>query len=264
MLDDVQEPAAVRVPAAQRIRAEATSCFRLPRGNGPGIACSTISCKCAPAFIGSPRADVLQRSTPDHPGSSTSRRELAHRTTTTSSSSTATSSTAAARRAYRADVGIRGDTIAAIGDLSKRTAAIDASTRRTGRHPGFIDLLGHSEGAVLIDPNLEAKDPAGRDHGGDRRRAFARADQRRDGGGGQSHASRPASRRDVALARRLHARDREARLRDQLRVLHRRRESARDRHRRRRPRADAGRAEADGGASSIRRCATARSASRRR
>jgi N-acyl-D-amino-acid deacylase len=57
----------------------------------------------------------------------------------------------------RADVGIRGDTIAEIGDLSKRTATttIDAKTQVVT--PGFIDLLGHSEGSVLIDPKLEGK-----------------------------------------------------------------------------------------------------------
>lgn len=58
---------------------------------------------------------------------------------------------------YRADVGIKGDSIAAIGDLSHVTAAtrIDASNQVVT--PGFIDLLGHSEGAVLIDPRLEGK-----------------------------------------------------------------------------------------------------------
>jgi N-acyl-D-amino-acid deacylase len=60
-------------------------------------------------------------------------------------------------RAVRADVGIRGDTIAAIGDLSKETAAttLDASGKIVA--PGFIDLLGNSQAAVLIDPNLEGK-----------------------------------------------------------------------------------------------------------
>src|SRR6266446_535457 len=46
---------------------------------------------------------------------------------------------------FRADVGIRGDRIAAVGDLSGRT-----STRR-------IDLLGQSERHVLIDNRVESK-----------------------------------------------------------------------------------------------------------
>jgi dihydroorotase/N-acyl-D-amino-acid deacylase len=57
----------------------------------------------------------------------------------------------------RADVGIRGDAIAAIGDLSKAmsTITIDASNQVVT--PGFIDLLGHSEASVLLDPELEGK-----------------------------------------------------------------------------------------------------------
>lgn len=57
----------------------------------------------------------------------------------------------------RADVGIRGDVITTIGDLSKATAVttIDATGKVVA--PGFIDLLGHSEGPVLIDPHLEGK-----------------------------------------------------------------------------------------------------------
>jgi len=56
-----------------------------------------------------------------------------------------------------ADVGIRGDTIAEIGDLSKRTATTTIDAKNQVVTPGFIDLLGHSEGAVLIDPKLEGK-----------------------------------------------------------------------------------------------------------
>src|SRR5690349_24768623 len=49
----------------------------------------------------------------------------------------------------RADVGIRGDTIAAIGDLTnaKATTTLDASHQVVT--PGFIDLLGNSQAAVL-------------------------------------------------------------------------------------------------------------------
>ena len=57
----------------------------------------------------------------------------------------------------RADVALRGDTIVAIGDLSRSTAksVIDANGQVVA--PGFIDLLGNSQAAVLIDPKLEGK-----------------------------------------------------------------------------------------------------------
>ena len=63
--------------------------------------------------------------------------------------------TGAPRR--RADVGIRGDTIVAIGDLGNTTAktTLDATSQVVA--PGFIDLLGNSQAAVLLDPRLEGK-----------------------------------------------------------------------------------------------------------
>ncbi|HEX8619150.1 MAG TPA: D-aminoacylase [Thermoanaerobaculia bacterium] len=57
----------------------------------------------------------------------------------------------------RADVGIRGDSIAAIGDLSKATAALTLHAKDHVVTPGFIDLLGNSQAAVLLDPKLEGK-----------------------------------------------------------------------------------------------------------
>jgi dihydroorotase/N-acyl-D-amino-acid deacylase len=58
---------------------------------------------------------------------------------------------------FRGDVGVRGDTIVAVGDLSKMHAAktIDAQGRVVS--PGFIDLLGQSQTAVFVDPHVEAK-----------------------------------------------------------------------------------------------------------
>lgn len=58
---------------------------------------------------------------------------------------------------FRGDVGVRGDTIVAIGDLSAMPAktTIDAGQRMVA--PGFIDLLGWSQGSVLEDPAVEAK-----------------------------------------------------------------------------------------------------------
>lgn len=58
---------------------------------------------------------------------------------------------------FRADLGLRGDTIVAIGDLEHVSArrTIDADGMMVA--PGFIDLLGQSQGSVLIDPSMEGK-----------------------------------------------------------------------------------------------------------
>ena len=58
---------------------------------------------------------------------------------------------------YRADVGIKGDRIAVIGDLKDAKAArrIDASTLVVA--PGFIDMLGQSEFNVLVDNRAASK-----------------------------------------------------------------------------------------------------------
>ena len=63
--------------------------------------------------------------------------------------------TGAPRR--RADLGIRGDRVVAIGDLAgaRATTILDASGQVVA--PGFIDLLGNSQAAVLLDPRLEGK-----------------------------------------------------------------------------------------------------------
>ncbi|HSP15112.1 MAG TPA: D-aminoacylase [Thermoanaerobaculia bacterium] len=58
---------------------------------------------------------------------------------------------------YRADIGVSGNTIVAIGDLhaTPATTTIDAHDQIVS--PGFIDLLGQSDTTVLQDPHLEAK-----------------------------------------------------------------------------------------------------------
>ena len=58
---------------------------------------------------------------------------------------------------YRGDVGVRGDRIVAIGDLSETPAAstIDAQGRMVA--PGFIDLLGWSQTTAIEYPQLEPK-----------------------------------------------------------------------------------------------------------
>lgn len=57
---------------------------------------------------------------------------------------------------FRADVGIRGKEIAAVGDLSSVSAktTIDAANRIVA--PGFIDLLSWAQYAAIIEPSLEA------------------------------------------------------------------------------------------------------------
>jgi dihydroorotase/N-acyl-D-amino-acid deacylase len=58
---------------------------------------------------------------------------------------------------FRADVGIRGDRIVAVGDLSRSKGGrrIDVKDRLVA--PGFIDLLGQSEHNVLVDNRVESK-----------------------------------------------------------------------------------------------------------
>ncbi len=58
---------------------------------------------------------------------------------------------------FRGDVGVRGDTIAAVGDLSDATATTVIDARGQVLSPGFIDLLGWDHGSVLVDPKLEGK-----------------------------------------------------------------------------------------------------------
>ena len=58
--------------------------------------------------------------------------------------------------AVRADIGIRGERIAAIGDLPAATAArrIDAAGLIVA--PGFIDMHNHSDYTVLVEPKSES------------------------------------------------------------------------------------------------------------
>ena len=58
---------------------------------------------------------------------------------------------------FRADLGLRGDRIEAIGDLSAASAVrrIDVGGKMVA--PGFIDLLGQSEQYLLVDNRVESK-----------------------------------------------------------------------------------------------------------
>src|SRR5437660_5427093 len=58
---------------------------------------------------------------------------------------------------YRGDVGVRGDTIVSIGDLSSASATTTIDAHDHVVSPGFIDLLGQDQNAVFVDPHLEAK-----------------------------------------------------------------------------------------------------------
>ena len=62
---------------------------------------------------------------------------------------------------FRADVGIDGERIAEIGDLSESGArrVIDATGLTVS--PGFIDTHAHSDGVLLLDPQ-HANGPSAR------------------------------------------------------------------------------------------------------
>ncbi len=58
---------------------------------------------------------------------------------------------------FRADVGVRGDRITAIGDLAGRTADRFVDARGLVVAPGFIDMLGQSDFTILGDPRGVSK-----------------------------------------------------------------------------------------------------------
>ncbi|HXI62721.1 MAG TPA: D-aminoacylase [Pyrinomonadaceae bacterium] len=52
----------------------------------------------------------------------------------------------------RADVGLKGDRIAAIGNLSRATATTIVDAKGLAVAPGFINMLSHSETSLIRDP----------------------------------------------------------------------------------------------------------------
>ena len=58
---------------------------------------------------------------------------------------------------YAADIGIRADRIAAIGNLKGAAAKHTIDARGLVVSPGFIDMLGQSETALLIDNRAISK-----------------------------------------------------------------------------------------------------------
>lgn len=61
------------------------------------------------------------------------------------------------RTGFNADVAIKGDRIAKMGNLSGATATRTIDARGMIVAPGFIDMLGQSEQNVLIDPRAMSK-----------------------------------------------------------------------------------------------------------
>lgn len=59
--------------------------------------------------------------------------------------------------AFRADVGITGDRISAVGDLSAATAKEIHDVSGHVIAPGFIDVHNHTDGWMVRAPNLDAK-----------------------------------------------------------------------------------------------------------
>ncbi len=56
----------------------------------------------------------------------------------------------------RGDVGIRGDQIAAIGDLSSSTAEIDIDASGLAVAPGFINMLSWATESLIQDPRSQS------------------------------------------------------------------------------------------------------------
>ncbi|HKS43470.1 MAG TPA: amidohydrolase family protein, partial [Blastocatellia bacterium] len=56
------------------------------------------------------------------------------------------------RAPVRADVGIKGDRIAALGNLKSATAATVVDATGLAVAPGFINMLSHSENSLITDP----------------------------------------------------------------------------------------------------------------
>src|ERR1051325_8462877 len=56
------------------------------------------------------------------------------------------------RTPTKADLGIKGDRIVAIGNLSRATAATIVDAKGLAVAPGFINMLAHSESSLIVDP----------------------------------------------------------------------------------------------------------------
>src|SRR5690349_12922363 len=56
------------------------------------------------------------------------------------------------RAPVRADIGIKGDRIVAVGNLSRATAPTIVDAKGLSVAPGFINMLAHSETSLIVDP----------------------------------------------------------------------------------------------------------------
>src|SRR5215212_2916872 len=56
------------------------------------------------------------------------------------------------RPPVKADVGITGDRISAVGNLSRATAPTIVDVKGLAVAPGFINMLAHSESSLIVDP----------------------------------------------------------------------------------------------------------------
>ena len=57
----------------------------------------------------------------------------------------------------RADVGVKGEMIVAVGRLTRRKAKTEIDVRDRVICPGFVDIHSHSDLWLLVDPRAEAK-----------------------------------------------------------------------------------------------------------
>src|SRR5438067_11445854 len=58
---------------------------------------------------------------------------------------------------FRADIGLSGECIAAVGDLASATADREIDTLGLIIAPGFIDMHTHADVHVLDSPSMESK-----------------------------------------------------------------------------------------------------------
>jgi len=61
------------------------------------------------------------------------------------------------RPAYRADIGVMGDRIVALGGLGEAQAKREIDAAGKAVSPGFIDIHSHSDATVLLAPRMESK-----------------------------------------------------------------------------------------------------------
>src|SRR6185436_19143992 len=61
------------------------------------------------------------------------------------------------KKSYRADLAVKGQRIAAIGELKGARAAEEIDARGMALAPGFIDVHTHDDGALIDTPDMSMK-----------------------------------------------------------------------------------------------------------